>query len=93
MDVPPVAPNVPRLLAGEANTYAGADLVNAIRLVGVIAGLSGLLTVAYFAFDPPTETVGGAGWALAGALAAASLVAAARLLRQVAARVQCAARS
>ncbi|MGH2964776.1 MAG: GGDEF domain-containing protein [Solirubrobacterales bacterium] len=79
--MPPVGRKLPRLLAEEANTYAGADLVNAVRLAAVIAGLSGLLTVVYFAFDPPTETLGTAGWAVAGTLAAACFVAAGGLLR------------
>jgi diguanylate cyclase (GGDEF)-like protein len=72
---------MPGLLGEEANTYAGADHLNAVRLVALLAALSGLLTLAYFAFDPPTDSLGSAGWAIAGALVAASLFAAARLLR------------
>ncbi len=79
--MPRLASNRPRLLADEANTYAGADHVNAVRLVAVIAALGSLVTLTYFAFDPPIDAIGGAGWAIAGALVAAGFIAARRLLR------------
>jgi diguanylate cyclase (GGDEF)-like protein len=82
MVVAPVARKRPRLLAAEANTYAGADLVNAVRLVALLAALNGLLALAYLAFDPPTDPLGAAGWAIAGALPAAVLLAAAWLVRR-----------
>ena len=73
--------NLPRVLGGAANTYEGADGVNAARLVGVLAGLSGLLTAAYFAFAPPTDAIGPGGWAIAGALMLAQVACGAALLR------------
>ena len=73
--------NLPRVLSGDTNTYEGADGVNADRLVGVLAALSGLLTLAYLAFAPPTEAIGSAGWAIAGALTLAEGACGAALLR------------
>ena len=77
-----IARKRPRLLAAEANTYAGADLLNAVRLIALLAALSGLLLLAYLAFDPPTDPLGAAGWAIAGALPAAALLAAVWLVRR-----------
>jgi diguanylate cyclase (GGDEF)-like protein len=62
------------LLRSQANPYAGADLANARRLVGVLSVLSGLLAGAYLGFGPPTAAVGGAGWAVAAVVIAAQLV-------------------
>jgi diguanylate cyclase (GGDEF)-like protein len=70
-----------RLLGGETNTYEGADRVNAARLVAILAALSGLLTLVYLAFDPPTEAIGSAGWPIAGAVTLAQVACGAVLLR------------
>src|SRR4051794_30465161 len=82
MNVLRVTRKLPGLLADDANSYAGADLLNAVRLVAMLAALSALLTVAYFAFEPPIGPLGVAGWAIAGALVASGLVGAGRLLRR-----------
>ncbi len=70
-----------RVLGRDANTYEGVDRVNAARLVAILAALSGLLTLAYLAFDPPTEAIGSAGWPVAGALTLAQVGCGAVLLR------------
>ncbi|HMC07495.1 MAG TPA: GGDEF domain-containing protein [Solirubrobacterales bacterium] len=62
--------------------YAGADPVNATRLVAVLAGLSGVLTICFLPLDPPTRAIGDAGWPLAVALIAANLALAAALIRR-----------
>lgn len=62
------------LFAPREDPYAGADLANARRLgaalwvIGVVIGVVLLLS------DPPTEAVGPAGWAVAGALVGLALV-------------------
>jgi diguanylate cyclase (GGDEF)-like protein len=63
-----------QLLRKQPNPYAGADLANARRLVGVLSGLSGLLAGAYLGFGPPTAAIGGAGWLVAALLIFAQLV-------------------
>lgn len=73
--------NLPHLLGAEANTYAGADGRNAARLVAILAALSGALTLVYLAFEPPTESVGVGGWAIAGAVVIAQAACGALLLR------------
>jgi diguanylate cyclase (GGDEF)-like protein len=70
-----------RVLGGDTNTYEGVDRVNAARLVAILAALSGLLTLAYLAFDPPTHAIGSAGWAIAGAVTVAQVACGAVLLR------------
>jgi diguanylate cyclase (GGDEF)-like protein len=62
--------------------YAGADPVNATRLVAVLAGLSGVLTILFLPLDPPTHAIGDAGWLVAVALIAANLGVAAGLIRR-----------
>lgn len=73
--------NLPHVLGGDTNTYEGADRVNAARLVAILSALSGLLTLAYLAFDPPTEALGSAGWPIAGAVTAAQIGCGGVLLR------------
>jgi diguanylate cyclase (GGDEF)-like protein len=80
--VAPGSRKLPRLLGGNANTYEGADGLNAVRLVAILAALSGILTLAYLAFDPPVDSLGDAGWAIAGALIVAEFALAASLLRR-----------
>jgi diguanylate cyclase (GGDEF)-like protein len=62
------------LLRKQANPYAGADLANARRLVGVLSVLSGLLAGAYLGFGQPTAAIGGAGWAVAAFVIAGQVV-------------------
>ena len=73
--------SLPHVFGVDTNTYEGVDRANAARLVGILAGLSGLLTLAYFAFEPPTEPLGSAGWPIAGAVTAAQIVCGGVLLR------------
>jgi diguanylate cyclase (GGDEF)-like protein len=61
------------MLRKRPDPYAGADLGNARRLVGVLSMLSGLLAGAYLGFGPPTEAIGGAGWAVAAIVIAAQV--------------------
>lgn len=60
---------MPELLRGlfcrQSNPYAGADLANARRLVGVLSVLSGALAGAYLGFGSPTEAISEAGWVIA----------------------------
>jgi diguanylate cyclase (GGDEF)-like protein len=81
--VAPASRKLPRLLSAHANTYEGADAPNAVRLVAIITALSGILTVVYLAFDPPTDPLGYGGWAIAGAVVLAEFALAASLLRRV----------
>ncbi len=81
MPVPSGLDNLPRVLGGDTNTYEGADRVNAARLVGILAALSGVLTLAYLAFAHPTQAIGGAGWVIAGAITVAQVALGAILLR------------
>jgi diguanylate cyclase (GGDEF)-like protein len=62
--------------------YAGADQINAGRAVAGLWVLSGLLTIAFFPFDPPTVAIGHAGWLVAGAIAAGAFVGARWILRR-----------
>src|SRR5919106_1538476 len=70
------------LFHSQEEPYAGADRANAARIVALLWGLSGLMALAFLPLDPPTEAVGGAGWAVAGILVAASLAGARHLLRR-----------
>src|SRR4051794_24682045 len=47
-----------------ADPYAGADLSSARRIGALLAALSGLLACAFAPMSPPTEMIGGAGWAV-----------------------------
>jgi diguanylate cyclase (GGDEF)-like protein len=62
--------------------YAGADRINAGRIVALLWLLTGVLTLAFLPFDPPTEMIGAAGWVGAGVVVAASLLGARHLLRR-----------
>jgi diguanylate cyclase (GGDEF)-like protein len=63
-----------QLLRKHPNPYAGADLANARRLVGVLSALSGLLAGAYLGFGPPTEAIGGVGWLIAALVIGAQVI-------------------
>jgi diguanylate cyclase (GGDEF)-like protein len=65
----------------DADPYAGSDRANATRIVALLWLLSAVLAITFLPFDPPTEAIGGAGWALAGVIIGGSLVGARRLLR------------
>ena len=60
--------NVRLALAKRDDPYAGADLGNARRLLGILSLLSTSLAVFYLPFDPPTEGIGIAGWGVAALL-------------------------
>jgi diguanylate cyclase (GGDEF)-like protein len=66
----------------DVDPYAGADQANAGRILALLWLLSGALTLAFFPLDPPTEAIGSAGWAVAGAVVVASVAGALRLLRR-----------
>jgi diguanylate cyclase (GGDEF)-like protein len=72
---------VRRLIRGAGRPYAGADRTNASRIVALMWFLSGLLTLIYLPFDPPTEAVGAVGWALAGGLIVTSTLGSRWVLR------------
>jgi diguanylate cyclase (GGDEF)-like protein len=69
-------------LGGGGDPYAGADQVNAGRAVAGLWALSGILTLAFLPLDPPTVAIGGAGWAVAGAIVAGALLGGRWLLRR-----------
>jgi len=71
-----------RVLHGTDDPYAGADRANASRIVALLWLLSGLLTLAFLPFDPPTETIGPSGWLAAAAVIGASAAGAGYLLRR-----------
>lgn len=53
------------VLGKRDDPYAGADLDNARRIIGLLGLLSTLLVVAYLPLDPPVKAIGAIGWALA----------------------------
>jgi diguanylate cyclase (GGDEF)-like protein len=61
--------------------YANVDLVRARRLGSAIFGFAFLCTGLLLALSPPTDPIGGAGWALAGAIALGALAGASVLKR------------
>jgi diguanylate cyclase (GGDEF)-like protein len=58
----------------EANSYAGADVDAARRFVAATWGLTTLLVPVFLALAAPTDPIGSAGWAVAGALVVAGAV-------------------
>src|SRR5215208_6250237 len=66
-------------LARREDPYAGADAPSARRLVPLLVLLNAVLTAAFLPMAPPDEAIGGAGWAVAGAIVIAQLVAVRRL--------------
>jgi diguanylate cyclase (GGDEF)-like protein len=66
----------------DVDPYAGADRSNAGRIVALLWLLSAALTLGFLPFDPPTDAIGPAGWPVAGAVVAVSVVGALRLLRR-----------
>jgi serine phosphatase RsbU (regulator of sigma subunit)/anti-sigma regulatory factor (Ser/Thr protein kinase) len=62
------------LLEKRADPYAGADLAAARRVVALLWSLATALTVAMFPLSPPTEAIGGAGWAAALLIVATSVL-------------------
>src|SRR3954470_5638817 len=63
-----------RVFAREDAPAAGADAPAARRLVPLLVALSTLLTLAFLPMMPPTDAVGGAGWAFAAALVLGQLL-------------------
>src|SRR4051812_20339547 len=68
-------------LARREEPYAGADAQSARRLVPLLVLLSALLTAAFLPMAPPDKAVGGAGWALAGAIVIAQILVVRHLAR------------
>jgi anti-sigma regulatory factor (Ser/Thr protein kinase)/putative methionine-R-sulfoxide reductase with GAF domain len=66
-------------LARREDPYAGADAPSARRIVPLLVLLSALLTAAFLPMALPDEAIGGAGWAVAGAIVVAELVVVRRL--------------
>jgi serine phosphatase RsbU (regulator of sigma subunit)/anti-sigma regulatory factor (Ser/Thr protein kinase) len=56
-----------------AEPYAGADLSAARRIVALLAALSAVLCLAFGPMSPPTEAIGGPGWAVLAVLVLACL--------------------
>jgi serine phosphatase RsbU (regulator of sigma subunit)/anti-sigma regulatory factor (Ser/Thr protein kinase) len=54
--------------------YAGADPSAARRIAALLAGLSAVLATAFGPMSPPTEMIGGAGWAVLAAFVIACLL-------------------
>ncbi len=61
------------MLAPSPRPYEGADPTVSRRATAALLALSALLAVAYFPLDHPTDAIGGAGWALAACVVAASV--------------------
>jgi diguanylate cyclase (GGDEF)-like protein len=76
-----VRETVKAMFARSDDPYRGADLATSQRAVVALTGFTALLSLAFFPLDPPTEAIGSAGWAVAGALVAAGPFGAYRLLR------------
>jgi anti-sigma regulatory factor (Ser/Thr protein kinase)/putative methionine-R-sulfoxide reductase with GAF domain len=70
-------------LARRDDPYAGADVAVARRVVPLLVLLNAVLTAAFLPMAPPDEAIGGAGWAVAGAIVLAQLVAVRRLVHPV----------
>ena len=51
------------LFTRKNSAYSGADIETARKLVGMLWGLSAVLAAAFLFMAPPTDTLGGAGWA------------------------------
>jgi len=63
--------------------YEGADLETSRRVTAALLGLSALLSLAFLPLEPVGDSsVGGAGWAIAGALIALGLAGAAMISRR-----------
>ena len=68
--------------AVQSDPYAGGDLANAQRLGSLFWGLLLVLAAGLLALSPPDEAIGGAGWAIAGAVLVANLAVVVALRRQ-----------
>lgn len=68
-------------LAGGERTYAGADIANARRLLGLLGLFSTLLVIVYLPLDPPSWALGAGGWLVAAALVAGGIAIPLALLR------------
>ena len=70
------------MFARSDDPYRGADLTTSRRVTAALVGFSALLSLGFLPLDPPTDELGGAGWALAAALIVASLADARTILLQ-----------
>ena len=59
---PPDVGGLRRILAKQADPYAGGDLENAKRYAGFVWVSAALIAVALIPFAPPTKAIGPAGW-------------------------------
>src|SRR5688500_6112368 len=66
-------------LARREDPYAGADAPSARRLVTLLFLLNAVLTAAFLPMAHPDDSIGAAGWAVAGALVLAQLMVVRRL--------------
>jgi diguanylate cyclase (GGDEF)-like protein len=87
LDVPPGNPsrlsNLRRLFGRRADPYAGADLVTARRLGGVLWMASSAFALVLVALSPPTASpIEDYGWALAGAIFVGGLASGYALLKR-----------
>jgi diguanylate cyclase (GGDEF)-like protein len=71
-----------RVPTAALNSYEGADPENAARIAAALWLLSGLLTLIFLPLDPPTDAIGSAGWVIAAAVVATSIVGGRRILRR-----------
>jgi diguanylate cyclase (GGDEF)-like protein len=62
--------------------YEGADLATSRRVTAALLGLSALLSLTFFPFEPPDQQIGAGGWLLGSALVAAGLSGAFLMLRR-----------
>jgi diguanylate cyclase (GGDEF)-like protein len=62
--------------------YEGADLATSRRVTAALLGLSALLALTFFPFEPPDQQIGAGGWLLGAALVAAGLSCAFLMLRR-----------
>ena len=70
------------MFAKSDDPYAGADVMNARRILALLWLLSSALTLAFLAFDPPTGAIGRIGWLPAAAVVVAGLLGPRQLLGQ-----------
>jgi diguanylate cyclase (GGDEF)-like protein len=67
------------LLRRREDPYAADDIYLARRIAGLVSILCGLLGLLFVPLDPPTAVIGGAGWAVAGAMVMGAFAGAWRL--------------
>ena len=70
------------MFAHSDDAYRGADLTTSRRVIATLIGFSALLSLAFLPLDPPTDAIGGAGWAVSGVILVVSLAGVRELLRR-----------